>query len=430
VLKSARLETCAPAGVMPFAELRRVISGHIPALDGLRGIAILAVVLFHFYWPPFTIPSLAKSLLESIAGFGWVGVDLFFVLSGFLITGILLDSKGAENYFSSFYARRALRILPLAYGMIFLWFVLAPLLGKLGVGFLPTEFSPAQLWYWSYAVNWAWLGHQKIDDLAHFWSLAVEEQFYLVWPCIVLIASRRALARITIILALAGPIVRLLLWRAGLSLATIYVITFSHLDPLCLGALAALIVRDEVWARRLIPRLNDFLYPGLAAFVLLSVGTGIFGKANWMEYSLLFPLSVFFAALLLRSVVSTGTNSRFERTLTARWLRAFGKYSYAIYVIHFPVEQLYAEKGIPYLIELLRRTSMREWIHHLGVLGYAFLLLLVVAHMMALLLLFFLAGKLSWKFIEGPINNRKKYFKPRWPLPPQPLPPTSPQRSN
>src|ERR1017187_7719627 len=136
----AKYEKGNEEGRVSPAELRRVVSGHMPALDGLRGIAILLVLVIHFTWSAVFLAGPSGIILLSITDSGWTGVELFFVLSGFLITGILLDSKGAENYLSSFYIRRALRILPLSYAALFFWFILCPYSGKWACRSSPRHF--------------------------------------------------------------------------------------------------------------------------------------------------------------------------------------------------------------------------------------------------------------------------------------------------
>src|SRR5690348_11217200 len=162
---------------------------YIPELDGIRGIAILGVIAFHFGL--FTIDShnLLYSVYGSVVGLGWAGVDLFFVLSGCLITRILLDTRNSGHYFRSFYMRRVLRILPLYYFSVFVFFcVVLPV----GYAVAPGSFSshewarvaPSEsLWYWLHLSNWrSAFGILQTSPLTHFWSLAIEEQFYLVWP--------------------------------------------------------------------------------------------------------------------------------------------------------------------------------------------------------------------------------------------------------
>ena len=150
----------------------------IPALDGLRGIAILLVLIHHLtiYRPEGGL----DSWIAAVPLFGWCGVNLFFVLSGFLITGILLDTRDSPVFYRSFFARRVLRIFPLYYGVLFLGFVLAPLLLP-----MPDAYGRHQLWLWTYLANFAMPFGKGEPAFSHFWSLCVEEQFYLVWPFLV-----------------------------------------------------------------------------------------------------------------------------------------------------------------------------------------------------------------------------------------------------
>jgi peptidoglycan/LPS O-acetylase OafA/YrhL len=152
--------------------------GHLPELDGLRGLAILLVLFFHF----------AADLPRNViflgpVYFGWSGVGLFFVLSGFLITRILLRTRRAEGYFRSFYVRRALRIFPLYSGVLAfctLLFVLFPVLRPMFPG------DRDRIFHWLYLGNWTpLLAGEDQRRMGTFWSLAIEEQFYWIWPFIV-----------------------------------------------------------------------------------------------------------------------------------------------------------------------------------------------------------------------------------------------------
>src|ERR1039457_3059498 len=160
----------------------------IPALDGLRGLAILLVILCHAYIFQGTNVYLDKTALKNVWGlarFGWCGVELFFVLSGFLITSILFKTKESPQYFKSFYGRRAVRIFPL-YFAVLLIFYYGP------ISFFPAyRFEPShKIWFFLYLANWK-AGFWPVDDLTLFWSLCVEEQFYLVWPLIVWLTGKR-----------------------------------------------------------------------------------------------------------------------------------------------------------------------------------------------------------------------------------------------
>src|SRR6266550_2788258 len=188
---------------------RATLSSRIASLDGLRGCAILLVLLFHFTARAPYPTDHASIRLQSVFDLGWSGVDLFFVLSGFLITGLLIDAKGSAGYFKVFYARRALRILPLYYGTLVVMFVLPYLLTSV---MNPTYITPFrdQIWYWGYLQNYHYLTNAWSDIAGPFWTLAIEEQFYLVWPLVVLLLSRKHLLRLCF-----AVIVGALLYRAG-----------------------------------------------------------------------------------------------------------------------------------------------------------------------------------------------------------------------
>ncbi|HEX6051682.1 MAG TPA: acyltransferase, partial [Gemmatimonadaceae bacterium] len=170
-------------------------SGHVPALDGVRGLAVALVLVCHVAWD-FSSPSYMERGLIEVARAGWIGVDLFFVLSGFLITGILLDTRGGPKYFRHFYVRRTLRIFPLYYAILVGVFVITPLVAATRDRRWFTDIVDQQGWFWTYtsnvflAVTGRW---EQTGILGHFWSLAVEEQFYLIWPAVVLLLSPRQL---------------------------------------------------------------------------------------------------------------------------------------------------------------------------------------------------------------------------------------------
>src|SRR5580700_6952106 len=156
----------------------------LPALDGIRGVAILLVLFYHLF-------RYDNSLLGRLSHHGWLGVELFFVLSGFLITGILYDSRGEVHYFRNFYGRRVLRIFPLYYGFLAVAALLAPLLIKAQLQGIHT-YIHYQVWWWLYAANIlesikGWI----CAAFDPFWSLAIEEHFYLIWPLLIALAPKR-----------------------------------------------------------------------------------------------------------------------------------------------------------------------------------------------------------------------------------------------
>src|SRR5467141_1688790 len=185
--------------------------GHVPALDGLRGLAIIMVLFVHFVGACQPESAFERILIKG-SNYGVWGVDLFFVLSGYLITGILYDSKGSAHYYRNFYVRRILRIFPLYYGVLFLLFFVFPLFPSV----YPTgleESARHQAWVWPFGVNLfiALRGWWALPYISHFWSLAIEEHFYLLWPLVVFSFRRETLERICL-----GVIVAALALRIGL----------------------------------------------------------------------------------------------------------------------------------------------------------------------------------------------------------------------
>src|SRR6266852_6534903 len=209
----------------------------VPQLDAVRGVAIL-LVIFHNASGKF--PSLH---LQGLFANGWMGVDLFFVLSGFLITGILLDTKQSEGYLKNFYARRCLRIWPLYYSLIFFMFAVLPFLSH-SEGH--TVFERSSPW-WAFPLflqNFLIfpVSTAAAGPLGVTWSLAIEEQFYVVWPLVVRFCSYAQLRRIAIAVICLSPALRFYLSRHHVDL---YTNVFCRLDGLMAGAFLALVVRGE-----------------------------------------------------------------------------------------------------------------------------------------------------------------------------------------
>ncbi len=186
-------------------------SGHLPALDGLRALAVFVVVEHNI-----SLVSGGEGLLlhqlESMLHRGWMGVQLFFVLSGFLITRILLETRRSPEYFRSFYSRRALRIFPLYYATLIFLFLLLPALGQTPSVLAEDMPFSRQVWLWAYLSNWT--GPRGLGGgsppVFHFWSLAVEEQFYLLWPLVVLFCTPKRLMQVC-----GGVVLASLLCRAA-----------------------------------------------------------------------------------------------------------------------------------------------------------------------------------------------------------------------
>jgi peptidoglycan/LPS O-acetylase OafA/YrhL len=316
-------------------------SAHIPALDGIRGLAILLVLLYHSLLIAGNSPLVR--LIQKTWGFGWVGVDLFFVLSGFLITGILLDAKcaSAGGYFRNFYARRTVRIFPLYFAFLALFLVILP---RVLAGFDRMFGEPsAPPWaYWAYLYN---VVPGRTLDAEHFshslgvtWSLCIEEHFYLVWPAIVYVCSPKALRRVCVALIVLPLIVRAILVARG---APGYVTThwtICRTEALATGALVAMLLRDQ---RHLV---SGLVKPAWIALALIPPGLVLYnaavGSLNESESFRIVNYTIFaalFGALLLLTVMAP-PGSLLVRIFSHSSLRTLGRYSYAMYLLNQPVK--------------------------------------------------------------------------------------------
>lgn len=323
----------------------------VSTLDGVRGLAVTMVLLYHAGQP-----ALGGLLLQS-------GVDLFFVLSGFLITTILLRTRDRSDYFRLFYGRRAVRIFPLYYLVLAVFVGAASIMVRYGVqndlGFPEAQqLVDNQWWGWLYQINnlEAFYGEQAFAGLAHLWSLAIEEQFYLLWPLLVLRAPRRMLLRISIAIAVGSLVLRAVGY-VTISEDFAYYFTFCRFDGLALGAAGAVVANS--------PELTARWRPAIAWM----------GQRWWILLLLiLMPLSValcggftVLAVAYLGFVLAAREGLLTPRVtgwLNGRFLGQMGKYSYAIYVFSVPIAQN-VERVTPTNVQLF------DMVFHIAVVGAA-----------------------------------------------------------
>ncbi|WP_025609451.1 acyltransferase family protein [Pontibacter actiniarum] len=304
--------------LFPQLRLSPISAGQkVEALDGIRGLAILAVLCYH---------------CTSFFPLGWVGVDLFFVLSGFLLTNILLQRRQESGYFRSFYAKRALRILPL-YALI-LW--AACIFSVIYATELPHISYFFFLQNVSTALANAFPGNTH--HLNHLWSIAVEEQFYLILPLAVyFLAARNYLLFLFALLVTALLSRSLLFWEGNLGY---YVLLTSRMDALAFGSLAALLLQHhrEVLNRWTLPLL--YASAGILLVAVLTEGPGYdnpyLATAGYTLFALLF-------SCLLTVSLSTHPRNAVRQLFRTRTLRALGKYSFGLYIYHWPLFRLFTD---------------------------------------------------------------------------------------
>lgn len=311
-------------------------------LDGVRGVAVLAVMLLHF--TVFVPVGVTERFVSGWIATGWIGVDLFFVLSGFLITGILMDTRDDPHHFRNFYARRTLRIFPLYYAYLALLFILLPMLHE-GAA-LEHAVDDRRFWLWTYLGNilMARGWDAMPSHTTHLWSLAVEEQFYLVWPLLVFAVQRKWLTALCIATFVGAILTRAYLATQGAAAAA-YVLTPARMDTLAAGSLVAVVLRQRgPEAVRLLG--TSMLWPG-AFLIGLGVvwnlthgSTQVLAALDFGTEEFAYPgIALVFAALVAHIVTSPPT-APVPKLFTNRTLRTLGKYSYGLYLIHVPIRNI------------------------------------------------------------------------------------------
>jgi peptidoglycan/LPS O-acetylase OafA/YrhL len=337
----------------------------IPQLDAVRGLAIL-VVMFHNISPRYPLFHSDKLFSD-----GWMGVDLFFVLSGLLITGILLDTKESAGYFKNFYVRRCLRIWPLYYSLLFFMFVVVRFLNRSEYYAVVQTSSP----WWAFPLflqNFLLpISTNAAGPLGVTWSLAIEEQFYLVWPLVVRFCSITQLRRLAIAEICVSPVLR---YYLSLHHVDLYTNIFCRLDGLMAGALLALLIRSDNFAPlKLLKR----------AWILLLIAaplaflTEAF-HARWIVFSFTALASAAFVYLAMFS-----EQKWLQTIMTNRFLIYTGTISYGLYLLH----------KIPFgMVQVL----------HLDRHPYLPLPIILVAS--------YALAALSWNLLEKPFLSLKRFF--------------------
>jgi peptidoglycan/LPS O-acetylase OafA/YrhL len=334
--------TAEPAAATPAKK-----GSHLPALDSIRGVAVLCVMVYHFNNGPSDVGAVGN-VLSKLFRLGGSGVDLFFVLSGFLITGILFDAKQEPYYFRNFYIRRTLRIFPLYYGVLAVCFLILPCFNVV----VDQDALQNQGWLWLYGTNLiqAWNDSYLFGGFDHFWSLAVEEHFYLLWPLIIYACNRKTAMWVCLACAVAALGCRVGLLMGGSNAVGAYVLTPCRMDALAVGGFIALAVRTPEGTTRWV----RFAVISLAASMLLLAYLLVvkidLNKMDAITLSLRSTLSACFFGAILFFAVHASPASMLGRCWNIGFLRFFGKYSYGLYVFHHPMIPLFDYFFSPYVL--------------------------------------------------------------------------------
>ena len=383
---------------------------HVPVLDGVRGLAILLVLLVHFT-PDYLMPNRPLEWAKKAMFAGWTGVDLFFVLSGFLITGILLRVRDTPRWVRNFYWRRALRILPLYMGSLVIVFGILPLIVRPG---RDPEFDAMQTiqgWFWVHAANVAIYFHSfastasHTTNISHLWSLAVEEHFYLLWPFLVARLPERRL--LPVLLAIIGVAIGFrLLALATLvepTLTSAYVQTPTRMDALALGALLCVLLRR--FPALALRRYAVVLLPliGLICLTDFFLEKGLWPGSKFVRTIGLTLFAIFYASLIV-VLLTDQRRTPLHRLINNGPMRFLGKYSYGIYVIHgLMVPTLHRWFPDETLLDVCRFKAL------------AIVVCVIVKSVISIAL-----ALLSWRLVEAPclrLKDRFDYTPSRDPVP-------------
>ena len=386
----------------PFAP-----KAYYPALDGLRALAILMVFHFHYAAP-------YRSIGSPIAHWGWIGVDLFFVLSGFLITGILYDSRGRKHAYRDFMGRRMLRIFPLYYAVWLFFLISGPLFHWIW---------PVAGWMWPlYLGNFARFlhpGNLQLNtnyfyplqssgrlglplDVSHFWTLCVEEQFYMIWPLVMLfVQSRRLIMGIILSLLVLLPLARtaIALWgSSGLVAAELlYRATPLRVDALLWGALLAILLREHGallhhWGRTITLTAGAGLLVYMVLRKLMDTENATYLYSPWNGSIGYVVIDVFAFGLVLELI---RPDSRAARIFSWQPARRLGQISYGVYALHFLPHAIYL-----HLVQHAFHRPDPAPVDTKTMYGYE-----ALAFVVTLLL-----ATASFHFLETPFLRLKRYF--------------------
>jgi peptidoglycan/LPS O-acetylase OafA/YrhL len=376
-----------------------MFKGYIKGIDGLRAIAVIWVMLGHVATSiDWTAVTVIDKLFVLLINSNWVGVQLFFVISGFLITKILLEGKDQQHQIRNFYIRRSLRIFPIYYITLAYIFIALPLFNA-----TPTwldSVTEQQWWFWTYLNNWS-RPFYEFGGITHLWSLAIEEQFYLIWPFIVVFLSTKRVMQISLFMVISAPIARFAMYYYAGNFGmtdeqgsrAAYNFTFARWDAIALGAYLAVLMTNKAavaWLSAHGKKLLIIVIAVIAVQIVVnhnftSVAQGI-GILNQTTASFAFAIALFF--------VVVNSDKPMVSFLELSWMKSIGKVSYAMYIFHLPLMMFWLKLSPPDL------TGVNQWL----------VVPVVLSYTAGFTLLIYLMSLLSWHFIEHPILKLKKRY--------------------
>ena len=370
---------------------------HIIELDGMRGIAVVLVMALHLFKRAsyFTEHPVLLGFTK-LTTVGWVGVDIFFTLSGFLITSILLKAKTGEHYFKNFYVRRILRIFPLYYAAIAIVLLFAP---KVEEDFLATLKTALPIML-LYQQNWALLfkNFHITQYLGITWSLAIEEQFYFLWPFIVYKLNREQLVKASIgyiLVSIIGRTLGTLLWPNLAQASTFfYYASFARFEEMLFGGLLAVFLTYDGALEKVKRYALPVFLASFTVFVALHI-LSLPGDPHPEHASLPLTLGGYTTAALstiglIGIFITYPPRNFFRRFFSNPVLTFLGKYSYSMYIFHMTAALI--------LLDVFWHSEMRGWKAYILYPASTYVVTVIIA-------------LLTWNLLEKHVLGLKKYFE-------------------